>query len=524
MLKNATARRRAGITYSNAQMIKKAANYYHSIIMIRCVSGDNISLNKALYETKGYHIKAKSCNFGPMKEFVAANPKFSKLSFSQGGYKKQKKLLENSADCGAGTTELYISWARIKELLADNIISRTEDCTPESLKKTEHEPDKKTIAVKATLVNTPGKGKVDKSITEIINYVYYLSTVDKDHDNPKAMYKVFYAESVLKKPKELNVLTNPQFNNNFDQQKSVISLDPDSFNNGNNNVGNEHLKAVVADYDLFGIWTNIEDDYLKHYSHQLGGREYLLRFARCVPGAGMIYDISNINTFSNFEDPEVGNVSANLIKISKAINGIDNIDGAAPVDQDIQQVDNAYHDYMLRKFIHHNDETGRPGVSEIDLPIYVVIPDEYTFSFGRENQLYIETEEDFFKLFNNYKKRPEFLLELNPGWEDSISDKLEAHNINFNEYKVIPGADNINSQYRNDQNYGQERMKYISNRAFNGVRQGDSERYALGDGEDTETEYYNNTFNFRACKEAWVNKLRAGTLFSENNYEYSDHI
>ncbi|HTJ98265.1 MAG TPA: anthrax toxin-like adenylyl cyclase domain-containing protein [Bordetella sp.] len=67
------------------------------------------------YAAKGYHIKAKTCDWGPMAGFVPTDPRFTKAGQS---VEQQQKAVREALAAGARVTPLVISAARMSTLRA----------------------------------------------------------------------------------------------------------------------------------------------------------------------------------------------------------------------------------------------------------------------------------------------------------------------------------------------------------------------------------------------------------------------
>ena len=193
-----TARRDAGIDDVNHTRIKQVADKFCSVILIRCVSPDNASLNHANYETKGFHIKAKSCNFGPMREFICTEPLLSKQSFKKDGWKKQKAYLEHAIEAGAEDIGLTLQKRRVDELVKLGVIAKDSTApVPSYLKKSATNPYRKTTAYKAKFKHCPSSVKLDPKIRDVKDYIYFLTTDEKNPDAKDARYKVYYVPNFL---------------------------------------------------------------------------------------------------------------------------------------------------------------------------------------------------------------------------------------------------------------------------------------------------------------------------------------
>ncbi|HEY3538980.1 MAG TPA: anthrax toxin-like adenylyl cyclase domain-containing protein [Trinickia sp.] len=74
------------------------------------------------YAAKGFHIKAKTCDWGPMAGFVALDPRFTKASQSLA---KQEAAVLQAVAAGVGAVPLVISASRLSTLFARGVIERS---------------------------------------------------------------------------------------------------------------------------------------------------------------------------------------------------------------------------------------------------------------------------------------------------------------------------------------------------------------------------------------------------------------
>ena len=73
------------------------------------------------YAAKGFHIKAKTCDWGPMAGFVALDPRFTKASQSLA---KQEGAVIQAVAAGVRAVPLVISASRVSTLFARGVIVR----------------------------------------------------------------------------------------------------------------------------------------------------------------------------------------------------------------------------------------------------------------------------------------------------------------------------------------------------------------------------------------------------------------
>jgi hypothetical protein len=105
-----------GIPHEHAVVFQSVADQKGCMISSRAVGRYATDLILEGYASKGFHNKAKSCNWGPMAGFVLADPRFTKAP----ELVKQAEALADSAHYGAIEVPLFISEARRRWLLANN--------------------------------------------------------------------------------------------------------------------------------------------------------------------------------------------------------------------------------------------------------------------------------------------------------------------------------------------------------------------------------------------------------------------
>jgi hypothetical protein len=77
------------------------------------------------YSSKGFHNKAKSCNWGPMAGFVLTDARFTKAGGTPAGQVSQAEALGKAVAVGATSVDLFISDNRRRWLQTENLIQVT---------------------------------------------------------------------------------------------------------------------------------------------------------------------------------------------------------------------------------------------------------------------------------------------------------------------------------------------------------------------------------------------------------------
>src|SRR5262245_54004436 len=105
-----------GIPTQHAAVFQQVADQKSVMISSRAVGKWATGLILESYATKGFHNKAKSCNWGPMAGFVLADPRFTKAP----EISKQAEALADAQHYGAKEVPVYISEERRRWLLTNN--------------------------------------------------------------------------------------------------------------------------------------------------------------------------------------------------------------------------------------------------------------------------------------------------------------------------------------------------------------------------------------------------------------------
>jgi hypothetical protein len=117
-----------GIPPLHAEAFQEVADQKNCMISSRAVGRYATGPILEGYASKGFHNKAKSCNWGPMAGFVLNDPRFTKVGGTEAGQTGQKKALEKAVEEGATAVPLFISDAR-RRWLEKNALIRTTGMT-----------------------------------------------------------------------------------------------------------------------------------------------------------------------------------------------------------------------------------------------------------------------------------------------------------------------------------------------------------------------------------------------------------
>jgi hypothetical protein len=123
ILRGDAACNRTGIPALHAEGFQEVADATQNVISSRAVGIYATGLILESYASKGFHNKAKSCNWGPMAGFVLDDPRFTKVGGAEEGRKEQASALLHAIEEHAVEVPLYISDLRRQWLVKARLTS-----------------------------------------------------------------------------------------------------------------------------------------------------------------------------------------------------------------------------------------------------------------------------------------------------------------------------------------------------------------------------------------------------------------
>jgi hypothetical protein len=120
----------AGFPPPHVEAFKRVAARNKMVISSRELNPLCTDLVLENYAAKGFHIKAKTCDWGPMAGFVLEDPRFTKASQNA---EKQQADIEHAFEADARCSPVFISEARLTKLRERGIIAQTGTATPDRL-------------------------------------------------------------------------------------------------------------------------------------------------------------------------------------------------------------------------------------------------------------------------------------------------------------------------------------------------------------------------------------------------------
>ncbi|NEO98208.1 MAG: hypothetical protein F6K58_05845 [Symploca sp. SIO2E9] len=336
------------------------------------------------YDGKGFHIKAKSCNWGPMAGFVCLDPFLNKngkegvLSNLEANYKSLTQEFEGKT---AGIQHIQISdfqfnWLRRSDYVNEGTYINGQTFI-DDVTQNQNNKDKITFAY-ALVKEENGLWGLYYDIEK--NYGVKFDPPDTIEERLASACAEKLTEIIKNTP---NPPTQEELEKKFRDPifKTVEFRCIKDINNNNKcyakvyGMVNAHppypqeyayKNAVTGDYDLFAVWPKNFDEGI----------------------------ITNKGT-------PAGNISNEVYRIGQIINS-----KIAELTPGIIKPNRVF----------HGDEVGRPGVESLELPVVAFVP----LGSLPEGEIFLIKEnkqmEDFTK-----KCQEQFLLILNPGWQEELN-------------------------------------------------------------------------------------------------------
>ena len=376
---------RAGFLYSHGIAFQEVANATDRIIVSRCPQRIGIQLIEENYASKGFGIKAKSCDWGPFAGFALNHFQYCKLNASFKDYQKQINYLSNT-EPGFSNENIKLLMARPGVLRVTTNRLRYLSCCERLITITPKIRDGAIVSCLGPfnqyyifkLVYMPGSPAcwaflhLSKSKTDELQNIANNALYPKEND---------------KLPLSKDV--DPQKDwGTWTLVKGIVNTLPEDRNTTDN-----AKNCVTGDYDLWGVFPRKGSSMAKH------GMDRQLSI---IPGVnpqastyikGKVKDLENsvregdpirtykkniggtFQTFTYREDPELGNISPLVF------------DTVHKLNLKIRQKG-----YLGGRMVHHNDDMGNPHCDKLEKMVIAFIP-------GREAELW-----DNYTYYNEIRK------------------------------------------------------------------------------------------------------------------------
>jgi hypothetical protein len=353
-----------GMPDSHAEIFLRVARDEECVIICRATGPTCHGLLEEGYDTKGYRIHGKSCDWGPMAGFVMRDPRLNKAGRGKEEFnrEKHKEALHNDHEgqgWKASTTPLVISEARRKWLVDKKLIDvkqvrwdRGKDDGPrcERWDGLANHQAGIGITFKYSLLPNSDSGTdwavcVDNSDKgfPFIQEGFEMQLVNL---RSRARIKKNYGNRY----EPLLAMTNPPGHRSY--------------------PGENHLNAVTGDYDLFAVWP-----YRTAYDAMGDDRRPLGTTKGFTASERKNIDRLERDFTVGGQGTKLGNITNRIYRICQLINS---------------HVSANSHT-TKRHVLWHSDESARPYVNDVDLPLVAFTP----WTGDRSGRVGVQTIVDF---------------------------------------------------------------------------------------------------------------------------------
>jgi hypothetical protein len=358
----------AGVPANHEFCFHTVAEAQRCVIISRSVGPTCRQLLAQGYDTKGFRIHGKSCDWGPMAGFVMRDPRLSKAGAGGAGYNRREHAeaftdAHSHSDWTAATTPLRLFQSRVNWLRATGRITVLEK-GPDRLEGRATHPSGISFHYSLIKVDTP-VGQMwgvylDRTLNAIRPNAGRNSGFVQEGGGSGFAYDTKYGSMY----EPLLAMTNPV------EHRQFRDTHP--------------LNAITGDYDLFAVWPYARGP--KGYDRDGADRRVLgtvkawskrdeiertlernftqpfLRPAR--PGArpDAAREVGQQGT-------KLGNMTNRLYEVSQYLNSI--IGGSRSAEGG---------PFPRRNVLWHSDESARPFVSDVDLPLIAFTPARQTIA------------------------------------------------------------------------------------------------------------------------------------------------
>ncbi|HEY2856360.1 MAG TPA: anthrax toxin-like adenylyl cyclase domain-containing protein [Gemmatimonadaceae bacterium] len=325
----------SGMPLLHAGCFQRVADETGCVISSRSVGIYATGLLLESYATKGFHVKAKSCNWGPMSGFVLSDPRFTKRGISPDARDAQRRDVHSAIVAEhAGETPVYISDERRREVERRRWMTRAGGTINE-------------MQYTAVPPGPPGQQPMRFVLRRMLDGV--------PGARGKQMWGVFYGASETALPSAPNAPNKPGAQGTLLPVMAMV--DPHC----PGGVRETFRAAMTGDYDLWAVFPRAS-------RVQPRGIDQ-----RAVPGSERF--VLPLGDFARHGDPDLGNITTRVREVKNRLNMALRAAGYAGGDA-----------------VHHGDEVGRPKVTEVELEVIAFVP-------GDRNAYFIKTLGDLKDLF-----------------------------------------------------------------------------------------------------------------------------
>lgn len=366
-----------GMPDAHAAQFSRICAGQHCVIISRATGPTCRQLLAQGYDTKGFRVHAKSCDWGPMAGFVLRDPRLSKKGLRGLTYNsiQHDTSLTDTTRSGwkASTVPLELYSERLKWLLTNKNDLGMSDIMMINSRRYAGVASAHGVKLPYSLLYKRVGGEKRWAVC-----------VDTKHGTA---FKQQGAEDVgllQGRYQPLLAMTNP---------RNHCSWPEGDFRN-----------AITGDYDLFALWPRVSD-----YEHQ-GMDKRILGTQQGWSERHNIESNYERHFTQRNQSTKLGNMTNRLYLVGQLLNSA--IGGATCADDAGSRT---WGPFPKRQVIWHSDEAARPFVNDVDLPVVAFAPSGKEYGITSVSQL---------KFFISLALRTGFAVNLAEGWTlDPTHDK-----------------------------------------------------------------------------------------------------
>jgi hypothetical protein len=391
-----------GIPRQHAEAFLDAADKNHCVILTRTPGIVCGGLLNEGYDGKCFHIKGKSCNWGPMAGFVCLDPLLNKNGIygALGNLENHYKSLTNSYEGNtAKVRQIKISQQRFDWLVKEAYI--VPNASPDGVwygeitQKHKDVPEflgRHDTEIPYVLRKQPGEKLWSLYYNRAKLYKLYYPNIKTDWNDLLKHFKNMLMHAKAKSKDKKGLLWKPEHQRKF----RLIHVEKTREHRGYEFRGeyynpvlglvnphppypgaNAYKNAVTGDYDLFAVWPHSD----------ISNRDDLRM-------AGMRPSIQDREIFAG-EHRDLGNISNRIYEIGQMVNS---------------EIARRTNEKVKPNRVFHSDEAGRPCIGDLDLPAAAFVP-----SVIRERVWLIKDNREMDKFIELCHKNG-YRIYANKGW------------------------------------------------------------------------------------------------------------
>lgn len=364
---------------AHAEAFSQVAVSQKCVIMSRATGPTCRQLLEQGYDTKGYRIHGKSCDWGPMAGFVLRDPRLNKAGLNKEDFNRKKHrealvLDHEGQGWKASVTPLKIYSARIDWLKSKGLIT----------------------------VSSKG-GRLDGTASHSTGIHFRYSLIKEP--NREDLWGVYFDESWSNKFRQqkgtAQVKYHPKWGNKYEPMLAMTNP-PDH----RTYRDEHHLNAITGDYDLFAVWPYSRDYDPERADHRpLGTVRGVTKEERSTIDK-LERDFTKPRLHENLgQGTKLGNITDRLYMVCQCLNSVI---GSKSIDP--------WGSFPRRNVLWHSDESARPFLDDVDLPIIAFSPNG--------NEFGIETIHDF-KVFIGFCTKEGIKVTLSSAWTQEPTPKFQ---------------------------------------------------------------------------------------------------